>query len=300
MKETLAAMNIHHVTTSFYHPKSAGMVEEWSHRTLISIISKKIATEGNSWDRWFGFSLAAMRFGVNESTKQSPFFLLYNREVGLPIDNILKPIRKYQGEEPHEIAIEQQHKNFLLVHQNRKKAQKKRNELINKTRSSKVELKVGDPVYYRNHKPKSELDIKWQPYYRIIEQTSPVTFIIKHTLDGSTTKVHAEHLRYADLDEWEIPKDQTGKRLRPAQYVVPPLDPSSESKSDVDKTRSNKFVDRQLRDRENSQSEDNIPLAELQNRIRSRQARLKYEDKHIPVEYDTSTESYFSESESDD
>ena len=38
MKETLAAMNIHHVTTSFYHPKSAGMVER-SHRTLISIIS---------------------------------------------------------------------------------------------------------------------------------------------------------------------------------------------------------------------------------------------------------------------
>ena len=55
MKETLAAMNIHHVTTSFYHPKSAGMVER-SHPTLISIISKKIATEGNSWDRWIGFS----------------------------------------------------------------------------------------------------------------------------------------------------------------------------------------------------------------------------------------------------
>ena len=88
--------------------------------------------------------------------------------------------------------------------------------------------------------------------------------------------------------------------MRPAQYVVPSLDTSSESESDVNKTRSNKLVDRQRRDRESSQSEDNIPLAELQNRIRSRQARLKYEDKHIPVEYDTSTESYFSDSESDD
>ena len=39
------------------------MVER-SHRTLISVISKKIATEGNSWDRWLGFSLAAMRIGI--------------------------------------------------------------------------------------------------------------------------------------------------------------------------------------------------------------------------------------------
>ena len=107
-------------------------------------------------------------------------------------------------------------------------------------------------------------------------------------------------LRYTDLDEWEIPKDQTGKRLRPAQYVVPPLNPSTESDSGVNRTRSNKLADRQLRDQESSQSEDNIPLAELQNRTRSRQARLKYEDKHIPVEYDTSTESYFSDSVSDD
>ena len=91
-----------------------------------------------------------------------------------------------------------------------------------------------------------------------------------------------------------------GFSLAAMGFGVPPLDPSSDSERDVDKTRSNKVVDRQCRERESSQSEDNIPLAELQNRIRSRQARLKYEDKHIPVEYDTSTESYFSDCKSDD
>ena len=33
--------------------------------------------------------------------------------------------------------------------------------------------------------------------------------------------------------------------------------------------------------------------------VRSQQAWLKYKDKHIPVDYDTSTGSYFSDSESD-
>ena len=119
-------------------------------------------------------ALAVIRFGVNESTKRSPFYLLYKREVVVPIDNLLKPRPKYQGEETHKIALEQQHRAFLLVHQNRRKAMKKRNEVIN-NKAKNVTLKVGDPVYHRNHTRKSKLDLKWHPYYRIIEQTSPVT-----------------------------------------------------------------------------------------------------------------------------
>ena len=91
VKET-EALNIHHVTTSFYHPESNGVIERY-HRTLADVISKKLQTDAGSWDMFLNQALAAIRFGVNESTKCSPFFLLFNREVILPIDNILKPRR---------------------------------------------------------------------------------------------------------------------------------------------------------------------------------------------------------------
>ena len=31
-------------------------------------------------------------------------------------------------------------------------------------------IEVSDPVYYKNHQRKGKLDLKWKPYYRIIEK----------------------------------------------------------------------------------------------------------------------------------
>ena len=73
VKEILAELNIHHVTTSFYHPQSNGYLERY-YRTLVDI-SKKLQTDVGSWDIFPNQALAAIRFGVNESTKCSPFFL---------------------------------------------------------------------------------------------------------------------------------------------------------------------------------------------------------------------------------
>ncbi|CAC5360228.1 unnamed protein product [Mytilus coruscus] len=59
-------------------------------------------------------ALAAIRFNVNESTKFSPYSLLYYRDPVLPIDNTLKPRRKYYGEEEHTIALQEQHKSEIF------------------------------------------------------------------------------------------------------------------------------------------------------------------------------------------
>ena len=66
-------------------------------------------------------TLAAIRFNVSESNISSPFFLLYNKDVVLPIYNLLRPRRKYAGDNLHKIALQQQYKSFLLVHKRLKK-----------------------------------------------------------------------------------------------------------------------------------------------------------------------------------
>ena len=105
------------------------------------------------------------------------FFLLYNRDVVLPIDNILKPRRKYLGEDHHQIALQEQHKAFVSVRNHLKKAKKRQAKYANRG-TKEVKFEVGDPVFYKNMTRKNKFDMRFMPYYRIIQQTGPVSYII--------------------------------------------------------------------------------------------------------------------------
>ena len=52
--------------------------------------------------------------------------------------------------------------------------------------------------------------------------------LLNNQLDDSTSKVHAEMLRLANIDDWQISKDETSRRLRDATYVIPPAASDSE------------------------------------------------------------------------
>ena len=67
----------------------------------------------------------------------------------------------------------------------------------------------------------------------IIEKTSPVSFHLKNQLDGSATKAHAENIRLANIDNWEIPKDRKGRLTRRARFVAPLSSSSDESDNEL-------------------------------------------------------------------
>ena len=283
MKETLRTLNIHHVTTSFYRPQSNAKVERF-HRTLHDILAKKLADRLDTWDLYLNQVLAAIRFNVSEATDYTPFYLVYNRDVVLPIDNLLKPRSKYQGSDMHQMALQEQHKAFMLVYGRLKKQQRRQAKYANKN-AQEVQIQVGDPVFYRKHARSGKLDIKWEPFYRVIEQTSPVTFVIKNQLNGKTIKAHAGHLKLAKIHDWEIPLTATGKPRRKANFVVAPeSDDSEETEGSSESERENpidKVVPKYRRERDDSDEEDDIPPMELRKRIRNRERREREETSPI-------------------
>ena len=115
MKHTLETFMIKHITTSVAHLQSNSKVE-YFHRTFRDVMSKRWDENCETWDLHLNEVLAAIRFNVNKSTKFSPYYLLYNKDPVLPLDNMLKPCRCYSGEEPHKIGLQQQPNSFLLVH----------------------------------------------------------------------------------------------------------------------------------------------------------------------------------------
>lgn len=212
MKETLTTLNIHHVKTSVFHPQSNAKVER-SHRTMNDVLVKLMEDKQcKTWDVLLPQVLAAMRFNYSDTTGQSAFSLLYGRDVILPIDSLLQPRRKYYGEEAHQILLEAQHEAFVRVHRRMKKQKAKQTKYANKT-AKDIKYRVGDPVFLKNHKKTCKLSPSWQPYYRIIEQTSPLTFRVKNQLTGEVTTTHVEHLILAKT-EWEV-KEQQQQTPRP-------------------------------------------------------------------------------------
>lgn len=246
--EMCSELNIVHLYTSPYHPAGNGKTERF-HRVLNDMLSKKTARSLENWDQYLPAVLAAYRVGMSETTGYSPFFLLYVRDPVLPLDNLLKPRRRYLGEDYHKISLERQHQTFMNMRRNLRKARNKQKKYHDRD-VKEIKFQVGDPVYLRNQNRQSKLDDKWISHYRVIELNSPVTSTIRNQLTGDVKRVHNEHLVLADLTDWPVPAPR--KDIRKARYVVTPEETDTESESYVTA--------------EGSDSEDDVPLAMLRQR----------------------------------
>ena len=164
-----------------------------------------------------------------------------------------------------------------MVHKYIKTAKKKQAKSANKNRKE-VKLEVGDAVYHRNHHKHSKLNSNWKPFYRIIEETTPVSFKIRNQLDDTIAKAHAEHLHLANVDEWDIPKDNTNKPIR--HVINPEISDSDSISSEISENNIglNKIDKRYRKEHDTSSDEEDIPLMELSNKLKQRQIRPQHQN----------------------
>ena len=96
MAEVCKLLGTKKVNTTGYHPQTDGLVERLN-RMLISMLSKCVTQYGRDWDERLPYVLFAYRVSVHESTRESPFHLLYGRDPRLPTETVLcQPTTKYQ------------------------------------------------------------------------------------------------------------------------------------------------------------------------------------------------------------
>ena len=89
-KEIFKLRGIAKIRTSPYHPQWDGQVE-WMNRTLVELLSLNVPNPPDNWDQDLGLTLMAYRSAVQSFTGFTPYFLLYGKEMRLPIDIIYRP-----------------------------------------------------------------------------------------------------------------------------------------------------------------------------------------------------------------
>eukprot|EP00731_Ephydatia_muelleri_P002224 Em0001g2224a len=94
LKEVCTLLQIHKTRTTAYHPHCNGLVERFN-RTLLDMLSTTVKDHKMNWDQCIRRVCLAYNSSVHASTGYSPFYLMYGRQVNLPVDLMY-------GSTPHE------------------------------------------------------------------------------------------------------------------------------------------------------------------------------------------------------
>jgi len=189
IEKLLKNFQITHQFSSPYHPQTNGLVERFN-RTLCESLAK-LVEQTNEWDKFVAPVLFAYRTSTHATTKQTPFYLTYGREVTLPIDNLSETIE----------TIEERIKNILeKLPDERNKAKNRIGEQQQQQKQwhdqhivKEITFSIGDKVLYydaaKETQHSGKFDPKWKgPYY--IHNVGPNGSYKIRNMEGKILKAH--------------------------------------------------------------------------------------------------------------
>ena len=105
LREVCEVLGVKKLNTTAYHPQTDGLVERFNH-TLTNMLAKRVERNGSDWDIQLPYVLFAYRSCIQESTQESPFFLVHGQDPRLPtVLDLEMPIKRselsldtYKGE----------------------------------------------------------------------------------------------------------------------------------------------------------------------------------------------------------
>src|SRR5439155_16114150 len=86
VKELCEKFEIKHKLSAPYHSQTNGLVKRFNHTLCESLA--KVSEKENQWDEHIEQVLFAYQTTKHATTKRTPFFMTYEREATLPIDEL--------------------------------------------------------------------------------------------------------------------------------------------------------------------------------------------------------------------
>ena len=145
--EICKVLGMKKINTSGYHPQTDGLVEKFN-STLINMIAKSCEIHAHDWDEHLAHLLFAYRVSAQESTKESPFYLLYGRDPRIPTETALSHPTSPYNVNPDDYKIELMASltnAWKLAKDHIVKAQQSQKHYYDR-KSKPTSLKVGDRV----------------------------------------------------------------------------------------------------------------------------------------------------------
>ena len=161
MKGICETLNIKHVFSPVYTPQANGRLEGW-HCFLKACIAKHICGTDLEWDKLVPLAVSAYNFFPCQSSRESPFVLMFGRDPITPIAKLLEPQPRYYGDKGGTLQMDTLRKLYLVTAENIRRVREKK---LSKKTSSK--LQIGDLVFAR-HPDAGVFEPRYSPNYRVV------------------------------------------------------------------------------------------------------------------------------------
>lgn len=209
---------IEHRIASAYHPQTGGHTERFN-RTLCDMLVHSVDLSQKNWDIKLPYVLFAYRTSKHESTKQTPFYLVFGRHARLPIE--LDLAMQSDDNQDSELSLKERIDSFIKLSCNRKEAssniktaQSKQKKYYDSSlpKDDTAGFEVGDQVLLHNTRKLTrkggKLGLKWKGPFKITKVTGKGTYF----LEGMKTSVSGNRLnRYRQSND-DAATDNTEKR----------------------------------------------------------------------------------------
>ena len=162
MKQICDDLEVKQVFSPVYTPQANGRLEGWHRFLKACIIAKHIRGADVEWDELIPLAVSAYNFFPCQSSKESPFVLMFGRDPITPIAKLLEPKLKFYGEKGTGVSMDTLRKLYTVVAENIRKAREKQP----RQETPPPKLKVNDLVLVKD--PESAaFDPKYMPNYRV-------------------------------------------------------------------------------------------------------------------------------------
>ena len=222
VQEICKALGVKKINTSGYHPQTDGLVEKFN-STLTAMIAKSCDIKERDWDDHLPFLLFAYRVSAQESTKESPFFLMHGRDPRMPTETLLTFDRSPYAIDTDDYKVDlcsSLSAAWKLARVNIEKAQASQKSYYDRS-SESVDLKPGDRVMV--FMPAERQGKTWKlsrPFhgpYRVLHVTDTnVEVRLIDRPEDDTIFVHLNRVRrcYPQQGDavWKGPRDKRRKR----------------------------------------------------------------------------------------
>eukprot|EP00112_Aurelia_sp_Birch-Aquarium-sp1_P024198 Seg753.2 transcript_id=Seg753.2/GoldUCD/mRNA.D3Y31 product="Retrovirus-related Pol polyprotein from transposon 412" pseudo=true protein_id=Seg753.2/GoldUCD/D3Y31 len=207
--EVCKLVNTAKINTTSYRPQCNGLTERFNH-TLTTMLSMYVSQHHDDWDTYIPYALFAYRTAIHDTTKESPFFLMYGRDPHLPIDVILLPRQEhYDNVDDYRTQVVTRLNEARKLAKNNIELFQQCSELRRNKAAELPSFEVGQKVWIFTPNNRKGLSAKlvhnWHGPYRIVEKCSSVNFRLEN---GDI--VHSDRLKdyieYKQLSD-HVPED---------------------------------------------------------------------------------------------